>query len=440
MSLRPFRAGFVVKQAGMSRNSRNASIFDRLRAASRVFRASWTPQGIDELDRWMDTTLGGSGDQALTFTAYFSGVMQISQSIGSVPFQLFKREGEMKRRPWIEHPVYNILNNMANPWANSLKWRETAEEQCINYGNSYSYIVRDTSSRPKEVYLLDTTRMKVEVKDSGEPVYLYTRKNGKQKRYTPDEIFNLIGFGPDMYTGYSMIELHRKAIKLGLNQQDFSNAFIDNGVATSGVATHPGQIKQEAYERLRDDLEKRNAGARNAGKILIFEEGMTFQTMTMPLKDAEFLGSKVFQIQEIARILNIPPHKLKDLSRATFSNIEHQQIEFVTDTMRPWAERWESAANTQLLSKIERKKGFTEHDLNALMRGDMKTLYESQRIGRFAGLTNANEGRFKLGMNPVDGDDIGQRYWQPSNMLDASSDMAAGIAPPEPIESTGETT
>ncbi len=425
--------------AKIARSDSKPSLFKRISLALRVYKnaGTWQPQGLDDLDRWMDATLVGQDPAALTFTAYFSGVMQISQTMASVSFPLLKREGDKKRRPWVEHPVFNILNRMANPWVNSFKWRETSQQQCINHGNSFSFIRRDNAGRPFQLYLLEPGKMKMEIKDSGEPVYIYTKKDRKEKRFDYTEIFHFAGFGPDPYTGYSVIRLHRAAIGLGVQQQSFSNNFIANGVQTSGVATHPKTLSDTAKDHLDTTLNEKYAGVSNAGRILVFEEGMTFTAMSMSLIDAEFLAGRVFQIQEVARILNMPPHKLKDLLNATFSNIEHEQIGWITDTIRPWAERWESAVNTQLLTPIEQGKGFVEHDLRQLQRGDMKSTMEALRIGRFAGLLNADEAREQLGMNPIEDEEIGQRYWQPVNMGDASSDLAAGIVQ-EPAEETEE--
>lgn len=372
----------------------------------------------------MDATAAGRDPSAMAYTAYFSGVMQISQSIASVACPLLRREGEMKRRPWTEHPVYNILNDMAMPYVNSLKWREAVIMQAINWGNSYSYIQREKYGRPISVLLLDPARMTLDVKPSGEPTYTYRQKSGKPLELNYTQVFHLCGFGPDAYTGYSMIELFREAIRLGLSQQEFSNSFISKGVQSSGVAIHPETLTDTSKANLKESLAGEYAGASNAGKIIVLEEGMTFTPFSMSMKDAEYLSSRVFQIQEIARMLNMPVHKLKDMSGATYSNIEHQQIEWITDTLRPWAERFEKAVDTQLLSPIERKKGFSQHDMNQLQRGDMKTVMETQRIGRFAGLLSGDEGRFNIGMNPFDNDEIGKRVWQPSNMMDAASDAA----------------
>jgi len=376
------------------------------------------------MGRWMDSTQAGHDPGAMAYTAYFSGVMQISQSLASVACPLLRREGEMKRRRWAEHPVYGVMNSMANPFVNSLKWRESVFMQAINWGNSYSYVQRDTYGRPTAVYLLDPARMRVEVKDSGEPVYLYRPKKGGERPLSYTEIFNLSGFGPDAYTGYSLITLHREAVKLGLSQQNFSNSFIDKGVNSSGALIHPESLSPEAKETLKESFASAYGGSSNAGKVIVLEEGMTYTPFSMSMADAEYLASRIFQLSEMARILNMPLHKLKDLTNATFSNIEHQQIEWITDTLRPWAERFEKAVDTQLLTPIERKKGFAQHDMNQLQRGDMKTVMETQRIGRFAGLINGDEGRFAIGMNPIDDEEIGRRFWQPSNMMDAASDAA----------------
>jgi len=372
----------------------------------------------------MDSTAAGHDQGAMAYTAYFSGVMQISQSLASVACPLLKREGEMKRRHWTEHPVYNILNSMANPWVNSLKWREACFMQKINWGNSYSYIQRDNYGRPTAVYLLDPARMRTEVKDSGEPVYIYRPKKGGERTLSYTEIFNLSGFGPDAYTGYSMISNFKEAVKLGLSQQSFSNSFIDKGVNSSGMLIHPETLSEKAKTNLKASFGGEYGGSGNAGRVIVLEEGMTYTPFSMSMADAEFLASRVFQLSEIARILNMPLHKLKDLTHATFSNIEHQQIEWITDTLRPDAERFERAVDTQLMSPIERKKGYAQHDMNQLQRGDMKTVMETQRIGRFAGLLSADQALFAIGMNPMEDEEIGKRVWQPSNMMNAASEAA----------------
>ena len=371
----------------------------------------------------MDARVSGQNPNAMAYTAYFSGVMQISQSLASISFPLFKRIGD-RRKLWPEHPVHNILNSKANPWVNALKWREAVFMQAINLGNSYSFIERDKFDRPVRVILLDPLRMRVKIKDSGEPEYTYTRNNGTPGTFNARQIFNLAGFGPDAYTGYPMVTLFREALRLGISMQTFSNSFISKGVHTSGIVHHPETLGDEAKQNLKKSIAETYSGESEAGRVLVFEEGMTWTPFSMTMADAEFLGSRVFQIEEVARILNMPVHKLKVMNNTPRANIEHEQIGWLTDTLRPWSERMEIAVDTQLLTPIERKKGFSQHAMNQLQRGDMKTMMETQRIGRFAGIYSANKALENLGENPLDDDDIGNRLWQPSNMMNADSEAA----------------
>ena len=434
----PLRGAILAKRARMLAKP---TFSQRLHATLRSIRAAWRAQSIDDLDRWMDTRAYGAaggtihaitGETALNFSAYFSGVLQISQTIGSCRADLHKRIGERKTKSWTIHPSQYLITKMANPYMNAYQWKETMQHHAITWGNGYSYIQRDSTRNglPIGLYPLHPAYMRVELEENGLPVYVYRNpKTHNERTYQWDEIFHLAGFGFDGLQGYSLIELQAKAIDLGLTQQDFNINFIANGIHTSGALSHPGEMTDEAQERFRKSVKEMHGGLANAGTFLILEEGMTYTPFTMPLKDAEFLSSRVFQIQEIARILNMPPHKLKDMSQATYSNIEHQQIEYRTDTIRPWTERWEIALDTQLLTPAQQKQGFFEFDLNGIARGDMKTQYESYRAARYGGWYNANEIRYRLGDNPIENDDIGDRYWQPTNMTDAGSDLAAGKVP-----------
>jgi HK97 family phage portal protein len=433
--------------AKSARNAEKPNILQRFQTALRVFASSgqWRPQTIDELDRWLDALAIGAangtihnitGETALNFSAYFSGVFQISQTIGSCHTDLFKITGPRKKEPYVNHATRNIVTKMANPYMDAYRFKETLQHHAITWGNGYAWKQRASVENNLKIVALwpmHPGRMKVEIDDDNIPYYLYRHPQTQvEQRYEWDEIFHLAGFGFDGFQGYSLIELQAKAIDLGLTQQEFNINFIANGIHASGALTHPERMGIEAQDNLRDSIKKHRAGLSNAGSFLILEEGMTYTPFSMPLKDAEFLGSRVFQIQEIARILNMPPHKLKDMSQATYSNIEHQQIEYGTDTIRPWAERWEIALDTQLLTPAMQKHAKFEFDLSGLQRGDMKTQYEAYRAARYGGWYNANEIRYRIGDNPIEDENVGERYWQPTNMVDAKSDMAAGKQPEQP--------
>lgn len=411
-------------------------LFQRLNAASRVFRAAgqWHPQTIGELDQWMDSAMSGgvsasginvTGDTAVNFSAFYSGVSQICQTIASCGTHLFRIERDESFHKWQTHPLYRVLKIRPNKQMDSFRWKERMQYHAMVWGNGYSFREDDGAGRVKGLWLLNPTRVQAEIEEDGSITYIYQPLKGGEIRYTQEQIFHLAGFGFDGVNGYSLIRIHRDIIGLGLSQQEFTGRFIDNGTHLGGVLRHPKSISDVAYERLRQSWSDRYGSARNAGKPAILEEGMEYTPFGMPLNDAQFLESKVFQIQEIARILNISPYKLKDYSKATFSNIEHLGIEYATDTIRPWAERWEAAINTQLLNEREQMTAFSEFDLTSIQRGDMKTMNEGFSQARNGGWMNGNEIRQRQGMNKIPGK-AGEAYWMPKNMSDANAPEGRG--------------
>lgn len=393
----------------------------------------WRPQTLRELDQYMDYVSGGgpsssgmpvNADTAMNFSAFFDGVMQISQTIASCPTILYKMAGEFEKNPWKTHTIYKLFLGKVNPFMDYFTWKERMQHHAIMWGNAYSFIQRDGGLRPIAFWPLNPARMDIKVDYESETpsvIYIYRPLKGEPIEYRQDQIFHLKGFGFDPFKGYSLLELAREAIGLGLSQQAFTGTFTANGTHLGGVlATGTKVLSDEARERLKKQIAEMHAGVENAGKVLLLEEGMDFKPFAMPLADAQFLESKVFEIAEIARFLNISPYKLKDYSKATFSNIEHLGIEYATDTIRPWAERWEAAINTQLLTETESLRAFAEFDLTAITRGDFKTQMEALGVARQNGAVNADEFRYRMNMNPIEDKRVGKQYWRPKNMADAS--------------------
>jgi HK97 family phage portal protein len=417
-----------------------AGFFQRLRTARKVFRAAgtWRPQTINELDNWMDAQISGgpsasganvTGETAVNFAAFYSGVSQICQTVASCATNLYRIERDDSFHHWKTHPLYRVLKMQTNPHMDAFRWKERMQYHAMVWGNGYSVKDYDGAGRVQRMWLLNPTRTWAEIEDDGTLVYRHRGNDNQEYRYNQGDIFHLAGFGFDGINGYSLIRIHRDIVGLGLSQQEFSGRFISNGTHLGGVLRHPKTLSDEAMQRLRTTWASRYSSAANAGKPAILEEGMEYESLGMPLDDAQFLESKIFQIQEIARILNISPYKLKDYSHATFSNIEHLGIEYATDTIRPWAERWEAAINTQLLNDQEQLSAFAEFDLAAIQRGDMKTMNEGYSQARNGGWLNGNEIRQRQGLNKIDGI-AGEAYWMPKNMRDASEpepDMAGRV-------------
>jgi HK97 family phage portal protein len=405
-------------------------IFHRVRDAVQFLAAAgtWRPQTINELDQWMEAMAWGgasasganvNGETANNFAAFFSGVFQICQTIASCTTHLYQEVSEDRRRKWKQHPLYRVLTIQANPRTDAFTMKQTLQYHAMVWGNGYAYIERDGAGRPRALYLINTERMKPFLTDEKALRYRYRDRANGEHIYRPDEIFHLAGFGFNGIEGYSLLRIHRDVIGLGLSQQEFTGRFIDNGAHVGGLLTTEKALSEDARKRLKSSFNEYHSGAANAGKFAVLEEGMDYKPLTMPMKDAQFLESKMFQIQEIARILNISPYKLKDYSHATFSNVEHLGIEYATDTIRPWAERWEAAIKAQLFSEREQEYAHVEFDLSSIQRGDSKTMNEALQIARYGGWMNGDEIRAKLGMNPIGGR-VGESFWMPTNMGDAA--------------------
>lgn len=406
-----------------------------------AFRAFGYNISIDQLDELMERaggqpSLSGvnvSNDSALSFSAFFNGVMQISQTVASLPFPVYMQEGEGKRGKYRKHPLYGLLNRKAAPQMSSFQWRETITQHALVWGNGYSFKVLDRTGCPAKYILMNPARMHVETK-AGEVEYVYRDKDGRDRRYYFEQIFHIPGIGFDGIQGYSILQVARESIGLGLAMQEFGARYFGQGTHLGGFIKRPTEapkLADAALVRLKEDLKSKYQGLGKAHQVMLLEDGMEFQSITMPLKDAEFLASKQFQIQDIARWLNMPPHKLKDLSKSSFNNIEQEQLSYLQDTIRPWAVRWEDRVNAFEISDREAPYVYAEHVLEAMLRGDIKTRFEAFGIARQNGVMNADEWRAFENWNEIGGD-VGKKYLVNGNMIDVAQigkPVAVGAIP-----------
>ncbi len=374
-----------------------------------------------------------SNNKALNYSAVFNAVQIISGTVASLPLILYKRLGEKEKERAVNHPLYNVLHNQANPEMTSYVWREVSQAHLLLWGNSYSHIIRNAALQVIELWPISPAAVEVTRNDARKIIYIVKEGDGKKRTYQADDILHIPGLGFDGRIGYAVLHLAQETFGLGLAQESFESMFYGNGANIGGVLEHPGVLGQEAHDNLKEDVEKKWSGVGNAHKTIILEEGMTYTKTQMPLADAQFLESRVFQVDEVARWFNLPPHKLKELTRATFSNIEEQQIEFVQDSMRPWFVRWEAHIWWKCLNDEEKKILFAEFLIAALLRGDMKSRNEALQLQRQNGIINANEWRAIENMNPIEDEIAGDKYWQPLNMSDAGLDEESKEEPSNDI-------
>jgi HK97 family phage portal protein len=348
---------------------------------------------------------------ALTYSAVWACVRVISEDIASLPLHLYRRDSRGKERAQ-DQPLYYLLHDAPNSEMTAMQFRECMMGHLLTWGNAYAQIVRNLRGDILALWPMDPSRMKV-TRSGNELVYEYRLENGQKEYFRRDEMFHIPGLGYNGITGYSPISMHREAIACGLSAQNMQADMYKNGAFPSIAISHPAPKAPtpEGRENFRKKLQEEYSGVGNRGKILTLWEGMKAEKLSMSLEDAQFIESRKFLRSEIAAIYRVPPHKIMDLDKATFSNIEEQSLSYVTDAIRPWCVRWEQAINLRLLNGSG--KFFAEHLLDGLLRGNIEDRYSAYSMGRQWGWFSINDIREKENMNPIaDGDG----YLQPLNM------------------------
>jgi HK97 family phage portal protein len=353
---------------------------------------------------------------ALNLSAVWAAVTVIAGTIASLPLILYKRLPNGGKERDVDHPTYELLHDAPNPEMTAMVFRETLQAHVLLWGNGYAEIQRDEAGRPKALWPITPDVIEPFREDgSGRLRYRVTQTNGAQVTLDPDRILHIPGLGFDGIRGYSVIYKARESLGLLSASERFGSTFFGNGAWPGLVAQHPGKLNEAAHTRLKTSLNEALQGPNRAHSVIVTEEGIKIEKTTIPPNDAQFLETRRFQILEVARWFNIPPHKLRDLERATFSNIEQQGIDWVID-LRLWLVRWEQEIRRKLISRLERKRQFAEHLVDGLLRGDTATRYGAYSVARNWGWMSTNEIRSLENLNPVEGGDM---YLVPLNMVPA---------------------
>ncbi len=352
-------------------------------------------------------------ETALKYTAVWGCVRIISESLAVLPLNLYRVDGK-KREIARDHIAHQLVHDSPNDEMTSFVFREMMQAHLLTSGNAYAPIVRDSANRPRKLLPISPSEIEP-VRKRGRLAY---KIKGRDRLRDAANVLHIPGLGFDGIKGFSPIAMHREAIGLGLAAQEFGATFFGNGATLSGVLEVPGDLGDNGATRLRDQWNKAHSGTGNAHKTAVLEFGTKYQSIGVPPEDAQFLETRKFQITDIARIYRVPPHMLADLERATFSNITEQDLAFVKHTMIPWLVRWEQELNRKLLSQEERETMFFKFNVAGLLRGDIKSRYESYQIGRQQGFLSVNDIRELEDMNPINGGDV---YLEPLNMVPAGS-------------------
>nr|WP_278429845.1 phage portal protein [Brevibacillus laterosporus] len=331
---------------------------------------------------WLVNLLGGSttysgervtGDTALLNSNVYTCASILGGDIGKLPIQIFTRKGGRIERDR-NHPVTNLLGIRPNPYMSAYTFKELLQVHLMLWGNAYALIDWGWDGRPQALWPLNPSLTEVTTDlNTGEVWYITTLTNGEQRKIPWFDVLHVKAISKTGLKGISPISVIRE--KLGIQQASdkFIGAFYANGTTSRGILKVPDILQPEAKDRTREEWQKLNSGLNNAHKVAILDGGLDYQSLGMPLKDAEFIETQKFGIGEIAKIYKIPPHKLGQLDRATFSNIEHQSIEYVKNTLQPIITNWEQEIDYKLFTSKERKQYYSKFNVESELRGDSQS-------------------------------------------------------------------
>lgn len=386
-------------------------------------------------DPWADkyytpTVMAGSGvhvnpESAMGVATLHAGVKVIAETLAAMPLIVYRRRADGGRERAPTHPLYRRLHDQPNSWMTAFEFWEFMIAVTILRGNGYA-LIREGEAFGSELIPLRPDRVEVLSQESlTDPIlaYRYTPSRGGPVIIPRDNMFRIHGLGFDGVTGRGVVDWAAQSLGLSIAQQRHASAFFRNSARPSGgIKAAPGMTK-EAIANIKQSLRDHHQGVDRAWNVLLLEDGLDWVQIGVTNQEAQFLEQMRFQQEEIARWLRLPPHKVGILDRATFSNIEQQALEFVTDTLMPWARRIEQAVRRDLI--IREDQFYVEFLFDSLLRGTTTERYRAYALaaGGSAPWTTRNEIRLRENLNPLPGlDDI----LTPANMQSSGRSPSDG--------------
>jgi len=380
---------------------------------------------------------------AMQTTAVYSCVRILAETLASLPLHVYAYKEDGGKELVHDHPLYALLHDEPNPEMTSFVFRETLMSHLLIWGNAYAQIVRDGAGRVVGLYPLLPNMMDVDRDAKGNLVYTYSRQSDENPNFKTmgditfrsDEVLHIPGLGFDGLIGYSPVAMAKNAVGMTLACEEYGASFFANGANPGGVLEHPGVLKDPS--KVRESWNSVYKGVTNAHKVAVLEEGMKYHQIGIPPEEAQFLETRKFQINEIARLYRIPPHMVGDLEKSSFSNIEQQSLEFVKYTLDPWVIRWEQALQKALFLPGEKGKYFIKFNVDGLLRGDYESRMNGYATGRQNGWFSTNDIREMENLNPISDEEGGNLYLINGAMCKlADAGVFADKVPEQPEEQT----
>jgi len=357
------------------------------------------------------TGLRISSNKAMQLTAVFGCVRVLAESIGMLPCNLFKATERGKEKATKER-LSKLLSLKPNGYMTPQEFWELLTVCLCLRGNFYAYKVK-ALGEVVELLPIDPGSVQPKLNSAWEPVYQVTFPDGTTDVLGQDDIWHVRILTLDGLNGLNPITYAREAISLGLATEEHGSRLFKNGAVTSGTLSTEQVLTDDAYHRLKKDFEDRHTGLGNAHRPMILEMGLQWKAMGMSSEDSQFLETRKFQLEEICRLFRVPMHMLQNTDRATFSNIESLGIGFINYSLVPYLTRIEQRINIGLVSEPKQGIYYAKFNAGALLRGDMKSRFESYATGINWGMFSPNDCLELEDRNPRPGGDV---YLTPMNM------------------------
>jgi HK97 family phage portal protein len=381
-------------------------------------------RSVGNWESWVGTpALSGvqvSPQTAISLTAVYACVNVIAANIASLPFLVYKRDSNGGRKPDPDHPVYDLLENEPNEETNKVSYWEATVGQAVLNGNGYSEIVRDEDGSPVALNQLETDLTQLLRNPEGRLYYktqdVTSGRSSEPRTLLPENVLHIKGLSSNGLVGYNPITLARESVGGFLAAEKTGAAAFGNSANPTGFIEVPGEASDEARKNFRESWNRTHQGPYNASRLAFLEDGWKFVPLKVSLADLQYLEMRKFAPQEIARLFGVPPHKIGDLSEATYSNIEQQNLDFAVGTLRPWTERIASEVNRKLFFRKERRKWYAQHDMNALMRGDSVSMGDYMTKIFMMGGLSVNQVCEESGRNPIG--ELGNKRFVAANLVE----------------------
>ena len=364
--------------------------------------------------RRTDAGITVTDELAMMCSAVFDAVNILSSDIAKIPLDLRKRLENGGSEPYIGSKVYYLLKRQPNPEMGAMTFRQTLMAHALTLGGGYAEIVRDGLGRPSALWPITPDRICRKTDDrTGRTFYLVDQK----EKFAPENILHIKPLGWDGLTGYSILNQARQALGLALAMEKFSSAFFGNGSTFGGVLSTDSLLADpEEKNGIREEIEKMHGGVDRAFRLMVLGQGFKFEPFGINAKDSDLSALRDKQVEEVSRFYRLPLHKLNNLTRATFSNVEQQDLEYYKGPVLDWVKTWEEECDIKLIPQLESRLFFFKHNVNAFLRGDSVSRAQFYAVMRDKGIYNANEIREFEDLNPQPGEQGNTYFMQAAQM------------------------